>query len=48
MVVLKAWGMNIAKKRGIKRAIVVVAQRMAVEMHQIWVDGKRRFVRAFR
>jgi hypothetical protein len=27
---LKAWGMKIAKRRGMKRAIVAVARRMAV------------------
>jgi len=36
---LKAWGMKIAKRRGLKRAIVAVARRMAVVMHRIWVDG---------
>jgi transposase len=36
---LKAWGMKIAKRRGMKRAIVAVARRMAVVMHRIWVDG---------
>jgi len=36
---LKAWGMKIAKRRGMKRAIVAVARRMAVIMHRMWVDG---------
>jgi hypothetical protein len=36
---LKAWGMKIAKRRGMKRAIVAVARRMAVVRHRIWVDG---------
>src|ERR1035437_6921873 len=36
---LKAWGMKIARHRGMKRAIVAVARRMAVIMHRIWVDG---------
>jgi len=35
---LKAWGMKIAKRRGMKRAIVAVARRMAVIMHRMWVD----------
>ena len=35
---LKAWGMKIAKRRGMKRAIVAVARRMALVMHRIWVD----------
>jgi transposase len=36
---LKAWGMKIARHRGMKRAIVAVARRMAVIMHRMWVDG---------
>jgi transposase len=36
---VKAWGMKIARHRGMKRAIVAVARRMAVIMHRMWVDG---------
>ena len=36
---LKAWGVKIAQRRGMKRAIVAVARRMAVIMHRMWVDG---------
>jgi transposase len=36
---LKAWGMKIAQRRGMKRAIVAVARRMAVIMHRMWMDG---------
>src|SRR3954464_14947148 len=36
---LKAWGMKIARHRGMKRAIVAVARRLAVLMHRMWVDG---------
>jgi len=36
---LKAWGTKIARHRGMRRAIVAVARRMAVVMHRIWVDG---------
>jgi transposase len=36
---LKAWGMKIARHRGIKRAIVAVARRMAVVMHRMWVEN---------
>jgi len=36
---LKAWGMKIARHRGMRRAIVAVARRIAVVMHRIWVDG---------
>src|SRR5712671_4554873 len=35
---LKAWAMKIARQRGIKKAIVALARRLAVIMHRIWVD----------
>ena len=36
---LKAWGLQVAKRRGMKRAIVAVARRLAVVLHRMWVDG---------
>jgi ABC-type protease/lipase transport system fused ATPase/permease subunit len=36
---LKAWAMNIAKRRGHQKAIVALARRLAVIMHRIWSDG---------
>ena len=36
---LKVWAMQIAKRRGLKKAIVALARRLAVIMHRIWVDG---------
>ncbi len=36
---LKAWAMKIARHRGLKKAIVALARRLAVIMHRIWVDG---------
>lgn len=36
---LKAWAMNIAKRRGRLKAIVALARRLAVIMHRIWSDG---------
>jgi transposase len=36
---LKAWAMKVARHRGMKRAIVALARRLAVIMHRIWVDG---------
>src|ERR1700757_4191976 len=36
---LKAWAMQIARRRGMKRAIVALARRLAVIMHRIWADG---------
>jgi transposase len=36
---LKAWAMKIARHRGMKRATVALARRLAVILHRIWVDG---------
>ena len=36
---LKAWGMAVAKRRGLRRAIVAVARKLAIVMHRIWADG---------
>jgi transposase len=36
---LKAWGLKIARHRGMKRAIIAVARRLAVVLHRMWVDG---------
>ena len=36
---LKAWAMKIARHRGMRKAIVALARRLAVIMHRIWVDG---------
>jgi transposase len=36
---LKAWAMQIARRRGMKKAIVALGRRLAVIMHRIWVDG---------
>jgi transposase len=36
---LKAWAMRIAKTRGLKRAKVALARKLAVVMHRMWLDG---------
>ncbi|WEX79370.1 IS110 family transposase (plasmid) [Sinorhizobium numidicum] len=36
---LKAWAMNIAKRRGHQKAIVALARRLAVIMHRMWSNG---------
>jgi transposase len=36
---LKAWAIKVARHRGMKKAIVALARRLAVVMHRIWVDG---------
>lgn len=35
---LRAWGMRIAKNRGVNKAFVAVARRLAVIMHRMWQD----------
>jgi transposase len=36
---LKAWAMNVAKRRGARKAIVALARRLAVILHRMWSDG---------
>jgi transposase len=36
---LKAWGVTIAKRRGLRRAVVAVVRKLAIVMHRIWADG---------
>src|SRR5437588_8585306 len=36
---LKAWAMQVARRCGMKKAIVALARRLAVIMHRIWVNG---------
>jgi transposase len=36
---LKAWGLRVAKMRGLKRAKVALARKLAVVLHRMWVDG---------
>ena len=34
---LKRWGMDVAKRRGAKRAKVALARKIAVVLHRMWV-----------
>lgn len=36
---LKAWAMRVAKLRGLKRAKVALARKLAVVLHRMWIDG---------
>lgn len=36
---LRAWGMRIAKRSGIRKAKVAVARKLAVILHRMWIDG---------
>jgi transposase len=35
---LKAWAMNVAKRRGAKRAKVALARKLGVVLHRMWVE----------
>lgn len=35
---LRAWGMKIAKHRGMPKARVAVARKLATILHRMWVD----------
>jgi transposase len=35
---LKAWGVAIAKRRGMQKAIVAVARKLAIVLHRMWRD----------
>jgi transposase len=36
---LRAWGMKVAKARGMARARVAVARKLSVILHRMWSDG---------
>jgi transposase len=36
---LKAWGMKLAKRIGMKKAKVAIARKIAVILYSIWLDG---------
>ena len=36
---LKAWGLRIAKRSGMKKARTAVARKLAVILHRMWRDG---------
>jgi transposase len=36
---LRRWGIEVAKRRGMRRAQIAVARRLAVILHRLWVDG---------
>jgi len=35
---LKAWGLRIAKRNGLRKAKVAVARKLAVILHRMWID----------
>ena len=36
---LRAWGLAIAKRRGMAKAKIAVARKLAVILHRMWIDG---------
>ena len=38
-VPLRAWGLRLKERVGVKKAQVAVAHKLAVLMHAIWTDG---------
>jgi hypothetical protein len=42
---VKAWGVRLAKRNGLRKAKVAVARKLAVILHRMWIDGKRDFPR---
>jgi transposase len=36
---LKRWALEVAKRRGMKRAKVALARKLAVVLHRMWIDG---------
>lgn len=37
---LKSWAIGIAKRRGMRKAKVALARRLAVVMHAMWISGQ--------
>ena len=37
---LKRWAMEVAKRRGLKRATVALARKLAVVLHRMWLGGR--------
>src|SRR6188472_4651912 len=36
---VKAWGVKLAKRNGLRKAKVAVARKLAVILHRMWIDG---------
>ncbi len=36
---LKAWGVAVAKRRGMRKAVVAVARKLGIILHRMWRDG---------
>ena len=38
---IREWGLAVAKRRGLRRAIVAVSRKLSIIMHRVWADGSR-------
>ena len=36
---LKRWALDLAGRRGVKRARIALARKLSVILHRMWVDG---------
>ena len=36
---LKAWGLRLAKRSGLRKAKVAVVRKLAVILHRMWMEG---------
>ena len=36
---LKRWGLEVAKRRGVRRAKVALAHKLSTVLHRLWADG---------
>ena len=36
---LKRWALGVARRRGMRRAKVALARKLATVLHRMWVDG---------
>ena len=36
---LKRWALEVAKRRGVRRAKVALARKLSTVLHRLWVDG---------
>ena len=39
VLAVKAWGVRLAKRNGLRKAKVAVARKLAVILHRMWIDG---------
>ena len=45
---MKAWAMNVAKTRGLAKARIALARRIAVTLHKMWLTGEPFYWKTFK